>query len=75
MFKLGQIITSTQLLRRYREILRLLEVEPQPLLITQRNGAHMVLVNAEIFEELTLARLHSDGIPAQASHFKGSLGL
>jgi hypothetical protein len=52
MFDLGNILTSTQLIRGYRKILSELEREPQALLITQRNGAHMVLVNAEIFEEL-----------------------
>ena len=75
MFKLGQILTSTQLFRRYREVLNLLAAQPQPLLITQRNGHHMVLVNAEIFEDLLFAKLRADGIVEPESRFKVSAGL
>lgn len=65
MFQLGQIVTSTQLLRNYRKVLRVLERNPQPLLITQRNGAHFVLVNAEIFEDMTLARVREEGMQVE----------
>jgi len=70
MFQLGQILTSTQFIRRYRRVLRELEKFPQPVLITQRNGQHMVFVNAEVFEDLTLKKMEADGLSVQQAYLK-----
>lgn len=70
MFQLGQIFTASQLLKNFRKILSQLEIDPQPILITQRNGAHMVLVNAEIWQETLAARLKSDGLSQDISYLK-----
>lgn len=73
MFKLGQILTTTQFIRNCHRIIRELEASPQPVLITQRNGSHMVFVNAEIFEELAYEKLQKDGIEASPSHLRAIL--
>ena len=70
MFKLGQILTTTQLIRNFHRVTQELKIDPQPVLITQRSGHHLVLVNAEIFEELMNAKLQRDGLEANASNLK-----
>ena len=52
MFKANQIISVTQLIRNFKRISWELATQPQALLITQKKGEHLVLLNAEIFEEL-----------------------
>ena len=52
MFLSRQIINSTSLIKRFRQIVSLLKNEPQALLITQKGGKPLVLVNACIFEGL-----------------------
>lgn len=52
MFKTSNIMSATKLLREYRGISQYLLLYPQPLLITHKKGGHLVLVNAEIFEDL-----------------------
>jgi len=52
MFKTSQIISATRLLREYKGISQYLLSYPQPLLITHKKGGHLVLVSAEIFEDL-----------------------
>lgn len=73
MFKLGQILSTTQLVRNFHMVLKELEACPQPVLVTQRNGNHMVLVNAEIFEELALAKMQTDGANVEPSHLRAIL--
>ena len=70
MFKLGQILTTTQLIRNFHRVTQELKTDPQPVLITQRSGYHLVLVNAEIFEELMNAKLQRGGLEANASNLK-----
>lgn len=52
MFKATQIISATQLIRNFKRISWELSTHPQAILIMQKKGEHLVLVNAEIFEEL-----------------------
>ncbi|MBX7139176.1 MAG: hypothetical protein K1X83_14470 [Oligoflexia bacterium] len=60
MFKSDQIMSGTHLVRNFRNISWHLTTAPQALLITLRKGDPLVLVNAEIFEELLSARLKND---------------
>lgn len=52
MFSSDQIVFSAHLVRRFAYYARYLLEHPQALLITQKNGEKLVLVNAEIFENL-----------------------
>lgn len=52
MFTTDQILTATKLLRNFPRFSRLLQREPQALLITQKGGNHVVLVSAEMFQDL-----------------------
>ena len=52
MFSTSQIITATQLVRNFKSIARRLYVYPEALLITQKRGMHLVLVNSDIYEGL-----------------------
>jgi PHD/YefM family antitoxin component YafN of YafNO toxin-antitoxin module len=61
MFRTNQILTSTELLKHFRAIARLLDNDPQALLVLQRNGVRLVLLNAEIYEELMLKSFERPG--------------
>lgn len=52
MFRNSQILSATRLIKHFRAIRGLLSREPQALLVTQRRGGNLVIVNAEIFEDL-----------------------
>lgn len=52
MFTSSQIISAAHLVRRFAYYARILLIHPQALLITQKNGEKLVLVNAELFEKL-----------------------
>ena len=56
MFASNQIISAAHLVRRFAYFARYLLEHPQALLITQRNGEKLVLVNAEIFEDMLKQR-------------------
>ena len=43
---------STHLVRNFNRITRALTETPNALLITQKRGVHLVLVNADIYEDL-----------------------
>ena len=65
MFKIHQIITSSILVRHFSQIAHELEEEPQALLVTLKRGQKLVLVNAEIFQELFEFRYSADVAAAQ----------
>lgn len=52
MYNSKQILSGTKLIKNFRSITSHLRKEPQALLITQKSGDSLVLVNAEIFEDL-----------------------
>ena len=67
MFRTDQIITGTNLQRKFLELSRILRHEPQALLITQKKGGHLVLVNAEIFEDLVQARFEGQRLEQRST--------
>jgi hypothetical protein len=66
MFRTQQIVTSTQLIRRFRELSNYIEESHLPLLVSQKGGQFLVVVAAEVFEDLMIARIeqHSAGFGA-----------
>ena len=52
MFTVNQIVTSTKLQREFSKIAKAIAQEPQAFLITREKGRHMVIVDAEIFNDL-----------------------
>jgi hypothetical protein len=60
MFKTNQIISATHLVRNFKRISWHLSTHPEALLITQKKGEHLVLLNAEIFEDLLEFKLKMD---------------
>jgi hypothetical protein len=56
MFRTGQMLTASALPRNFSKVSKYICRHPQALLITQKSGEHLVLVNAEIFEDLLSAK-------------------
>jgi len=52
MFRVQQIITPTTLIKKFSVIAKHLSQYPQALLVTQRSGKHLVLMDAELFDEM-----------------------
>jgi len=52
MFRVGQIIAPTTLIKKFSTIARHLAQYPQALLVTQRSGKHLVLIDAELFDQM-----------------------
>jgi hypothetical protein len=51
-FTSKQVIPAAKMIKQFSLISKLLSVNPQALLIMQKSRDSLVLVNAEIFEEL-----------------------
>jgi hypothetical protein len=56
MFRIDQIISATRFIRSFREIAKHLAQSPEPLLITQKNGRFLVVMDGELFDGLISAR-------------------
>jgi hypothetical protein len=56
MFRINQIMTATQFVRSFREVGAFLSRNPEPPLITQKNGRFLVVMNGEFFEGLMEGR-------------------
>lgn len=52
MFRVGQIITPTKLIRNFSRIANHIVSYPQAVLITHRNGKHLVLMDAQLFDRM-----------------------
>jgi hypothetical protein len=52
MFRINQIITTTELLKHFRLIARHLIDQPEPILVTQRKGEPLVILAGNFFEDL-----------------------
>ena len=52
MFRINQIMTATQFVRSFREVAAFLSRNPEPLLITQKSGQFIVVMDGEFFEGL-----------------------
>lgn len=55
MFRLDQIVTATTFIRSFPQISKHLAEQLEPLLVTQRNGRFLVVMDGEAFEGLLLA--------------------
>jgi PHD/YefM family antitoxin component YafN of YafNO toxin-antitoxin module len=56
MFRINQSMTATQFVRSIREVGAFLSRNPEPLLITQKNGQFLVVMDGEFFEGLMEGR-------------------
>jgi hypothetical protein len=76
MFRIDQIMSATQFIRTFRHVARFLARNPEPILITQRTGRFIVVMDGEFFDGLMRVRdrvsicaecetrvLHSDSKP------------
>lgn len=52
MFRIDQILNATTFIRSFREVADRLSRNPEPLLITQKNGRFIVVMDGEFFEGL-----------------------
>lgn len=56
MFRIDQIVSATTFIRRFRENAERLFVNQEPMLIAQRNGRFIVVMDADFFEGAMDAR-------------------
>jgi hypothetical protein len=56
MFRIDQILTATTFIRSFREVAQRLASMPEPLLITQRDGRFIVIMDGDFFEGIMGAR-------------------
>jgi PHD/YefM family antitoxin component YafN of YafNO toxin-antitoxin module len=66
MFRINQIMTATQFVRSFREVAAFLSHNPEPLLITQKNGRFIVVMDGEFFEGLMDGRAQLTQVQDQA---------
>lgn len=52
MFRIDQIVSSSQFIRHFRDLANHLSESCEPLLITQKNGRFLVVMDGEFFEGL-----------------------
>ena len=62
MFRIDQIMTATQFSHSFRQVADYLSRNPEPLLITQKNGRFIVVMDGEFFQDLmdTRAEMRQD---------------
>jgi len=75
MFRIDQIMTVTTFLRSFREVANWLAKNNEPLLITQRNGRFIVVMDGEFFEGVMGAReqIRRAAAPAERDAQSGSV--
>ncbi|MEY4700486.1 MAG: hypothetical protein RL326_673 [Pseudomonadota bacterium] len=56
MFRIDQIMSATQFIRTFRHVARFLARNPEPILITQRTGRFIVVMDGEFFDGLMRVR-------------------
>jgi hypothetical protein len=70
MFRIDQILSATTFLRSFREVADRLASTPEPLLITQRDGRFIVIMDGVFFKGIMSAnhQLHgvSDALESRA---------
>lgn len=49
MFRIDQILNATTFIRYFRQVAERLSRNPEPLLITQKNGRFIVVMDGEFF--------------------------
>lgn len=69
MFRIDQIMTGTQFIRSFKEVANYLSRTSEPLLITQKNGRFLGVMDGELFEGLmdTRSRVLNEGINANTA--------
>jgi len=67
MFHTDQIITSTELVKHFRQISIFLEHQQSPILVSQKGSQFLVLMTAEMFEDLVAKKLKNDGVERMGS--------
>ena len=68
MFTTDQIISANQLVRNFARISRRLEHSSEALLIHQKSGHFLVLVNAEMFEDLVRTNFRTSHTDPTGQH-------
>ena len=58
MFRIDQILSATTFLHSFKEVAKRLVSTSEPLLITQRNGSFIVIMDGHFFEGIMSARHH-----------------
>lgn len=61
MFRVGQILTPTKFVKNFKKVALHLAQYPQAILITQRSGRHLVIMDAELFDEM-MERAHNGAV-------------
>lgn len=56
MFRIDQIMSATQFIRGFRSVAKFLATNPEPILITQRSGRFIVVMDAQFFDGLMRVR-------------------
>ena len=59
MFRSDQVMSASAVRKNFSKLAMRLRKDPQAILITQKNGHKLVLVSAEIYEDLMDARYSS----------------
>jgi hypothetical protein len=61
MFRIDQILTATTFIRHFQQVAKVLFENQEPLLLTQRNGRFLVVMDADFFQGLMDAhhRVHN----------------
>jgi hypothetical protein len=56
MFRIDQIMSATQFIRTFRHVAKIIARNPEPILITQRSGRFIVVMDGEFFDGLMRVR-------------------
>jgi len=56
MFRIDQIMSATKFLRTFPSVAKFLATNPEPLLITQRSGRFIVVMDGEFFDGVMRVR-------------------
>jgi PHD/YefM family antitoxin component YafN of YafNO toxin-antitoxin module len=62
MFRIDQIINASQFIRHFKELAAHLSESNEPLLISQKNGRFLVVMDGEFFEEIMDIRAKTAGM-------------
>ncbi len=68
MFQIGHIISASHLVRKFQRVSNYLKDTREPILVSQRNGPFLVVMNAYEFERLIFENMKVKGLqPPQAT--------
>ncbi|MEY4668392.1 MAG: hypothetical protein RL518_1091 [Pseudomonadota bacterium] len=63
MFRIDQIVSVSTFIRNFREIAQRLRLRHEPLLLTQRDGGYIVVMDGAFFEDIMDARKRIQSMP------------